>query len=80
MNTRTEIIENINSHIRAEHGKSITIDSKLIDSEVDSFGIVVVLLELDTDYGCFGNKWFKKHAIPSLTILDIIERIEKKCK
>ena len=73
-------LDEINRLIRDEHGKRVKPSDKLVDSEVDSFGLTMVLLELDELYGCFGKEWFKETSIPDLTIQDMLDRIENEGK
>jgi len=50
-----EVLDFINTTIREEKGSRVTIASKLIDSELDSFGYTVLFLELDEKYGYFSD-------------------------
>jgi len=70
-----EIVDFINKTVREEHGNRITIDSKLIDCGVDSFGISMVLLALDEKYSRFSSEWLEKNSIEDLTIKTIVERV-----
>ena len=75
-----EILKELNKIITFEHGKPVLAGSKLLDSELDSFGFTMVVLELDEKYGCFNEKWFKKHADAELLVQTIIYRVQAKCK
>lgn len=70
-----DILDFINSKIREEHGRPVTIDDKLVDSEVDSFGITMVLLALDEEYHRFDPEWLKDTNIAELTVNEIVDRI-----
>lgn len=73
-----EVLDFLNKKIREEHGNRVTMDSKWIDAEVDSFGTTMVFLEMDEKYGCFNNEWFMSmDAIQwkALTIREIVERV-----
>ena len=48
---RKEIIEFINKIIEEEHGNSLTEDSLLTDSEIDSFGYAMFWLSINQNYG-----------------------------
>ena len=47
---RQEILEFINKIIEEEHGKTVTEDNLLTDSEIDSFGYAVFWLEINSNY------------------------------
>lgn len=71
-----EILEFLNSKIREEHGNRVSMDSKWMDAEVDSFGTTMVFLDMDEKYGCFDKEWFKDHQgkWDTLTIQEVVER------
>ena len=48
---RKEILEFINKIIEEEHGNSVTEDSLLTDSEIDSFGYAMFWLSINQNYG-----------------------------
>ena len=50
-NIRKEVLEFINKIIEDEHGNSITEDSLLTDSEIDSFGYAMFWLSINQKYG-----------------------------
>lgn len=68
-------LDNLNTFIRAEHGNRVTLEDKLIDSGLDSFGLVMVLADMDGEYGCYGKSWFQEVNIPELTVKDLLDRI-----
>lgn len=82
-----EILDHLNKLIREEHGNRLAIDSKFIDSEVDSFGTTVVFLGMDEKYECFNNEWFFSTQFKDefnengelvkngITVKEIIERV-----
>jgi len=47
------VMGELNKLIRSEAGKRVSIDQRFIESELDSFGITVVLMELDDKYKIF---------------------------
>lgn len=54
MVTNKEKLEFIKSCIRVEHGKAVQDTGTLfIDCELDSFGMFVVLTDIDSKYGIF---------------------------
>ena len=73
--TTEEILAEINKYVRIEHGKKVTIDSKLADSEMDSFGFTIVIMELHVKYGCFDNEWFNANVDGDMLVSTLVERI-----
>ena len=53
MTTKQEIFDFINETIVDEKGKAITIDDKFTDSDLDSLGILVTLITIDSEYPIF---------------------------
>jgi len=76
--TEAEIVNTINKILKEEHGNEITIDSLFIESNLDSFGTSMLLLELDGIYGNFPVEWLKEVEIKELTIRDFVNRINSK--
>lgn len=70
-----KVLEKLNEFIRAEHGKRVQLDDKLIDSELDSFGTVMVLADMDNEYKKFDRDWLKTVNILELTIQEIVDRV-----
>ena len=76
-----EVLEFLNKVIRAEKGNRVTIDSMFKDAELDSFGTVMVLLEMDKKYeylskckyANIGDDIFSNIPYETLTILEIVE-------
>ncbi len=48
-----ETLEVINGLIREEKGNRVTLDSTLLDADMDSFGITMLFLDLDDKYDYF---------------------------
>ena len=48
-----DILARINKIILEEKGVRVTIDSTLLNADLDSFGITVLFIELDADYKYF---------------------------
>jgi hypothetical protein len=70
-----EILLFLNKRIREEHGNRVTIDSLWKDSAVDSFGTTMVFSDMDEQYKCFSNGWFRSIDYwDTLTIREIVER------
>ena len=75
MNTPDSILELLNKAIREEHGRRLTLDSLLVDSEVDSFGVTMVILALDDNYKCFSSEWLKETPVEQLSVKQIVDRV-----
>ncbi len=45
-----EVLDALNKLIREEKGNRVTIDSKWVDADVDSFGTVMVITQLSQKY------------------------------
>jgi len=77
-----EIFNEINKLIREQHGmRAKSPSSKLIDSELDSFGHTMLFMELDAKYGYFegipeDEDVFAKVEWETITVQDIINKIE----
>lgn len=69
-----EILDFLNTKIREEHGNRVTLDSKWTDAELDSFGTVMVLADMDNEYGCFNREWMASIDFTTLTVLEVVER------
>ena len=72
-----EVLEFLNKKIREEHGNRVSMDSKWMEAEVDSFGTTMVFLDMDEKYGCFDKDWFKESVgkFETMTIREIVERV-----
>lgn len=51
--TREEILKYINKVVKKEHGKPVTEDSCILDTELDSFSYAIFWLSLENKYGKF---------------------------
>lgn len=78
--TTEEILVDINKYVRIEHGKKVDIDSKLSDSEMDSFGFTMVIMELHEKYKCFDTEWFNANVGKELAVATLVERISNASK
>ena len=74
MVTEEEALAFLNKRIREEHGNPVKIDNLFIDSQVDSFGMTVIFLDMDDKYHCFNNEWFKTVDWKSTTVESIVKR------
>lgn len=71
-----EILKTLNGFIREEHGNTVTIESMWKDTMVDSFGTTMVFCDMDTKYECFNKDWLNAVQWETLTIRDIVERVQ----
>ena len=75
--SREENLAWLNELLEEEHGMALVEGDKLIDSEIDSFGITMVLLTMDQKFGeKFNDKWLKSIVIEELTVTQILDRME----
>ena len=76
---KQEILDFLNKHIVAEHGKPVSMDSKFTDAELDSLGTMIVLATLDAEYD-FGKEIADEDFISELDIPNLtIRRLVKLC-
>ena len=69
-------IEKKVTEILTEQGASVTTpETKIVESGIDSFGIVMILLELDEEFGCFGREYEDTTDMRTLRIQDLYDRI-----
>ncbi len=72
------MIENtINEILLREGAQKIARDDLLTKSNLDSFGYIVLFLELDKIYECFKHEDIIDIDFETLTMLDIIHRAEE---
>ena len=71
-----EITQFVNKRIRHEHGKAMRDRTdKLVDTGIDSFGITMVILELENEYGILTDEQLTKIEIKDITLGDIIDMV-----
>jgi len=72
-----EVLEFLNIKIREEHGNRVTIESKWMDAQVDSFGTTMVFMEMEEKYECFPKQWFQSNMgkWDQLTVREIVEKV-----
>ena len=71
-----EITQFVNKRIRQEHGKAMRDRTdKLVDTGIDSFGITMVILELENEYGILTNEQLTIIEIKDITLGDIIDMV-----
>lgn len=79
MATETEVLDKINEIIREEKGNRVTINDTLVDASLDSFGITVLFIALDDEYGYFkdipeGEDVFATIPYATITIREIVSK------
>ena len=71
-----EITQFVNRRIRHEHGKAMRDRTdKLVDTGIDSFGITMVILELEMEYGILTDEQLTTIEIKDITLGDIIDMV-----
>lgn len=70
-----EVLAFLNERIRDEHGNRVNIDGMFVDAELDSFGTVMVLADMDNEYNCFPRTWMAETNFKELAVRDIINRV-----
>lgn len=74
-----EVLDEVNRLIRQEKGNRVTLDNKLHEAELDSFGTVTLFLELDQKYHYFGDvpdgeDVFKTIDFAEITIQEVVDK------
>lgn len=76
MNEREHILTNLNETIETEHGKHVTEENVLTDSELDSFGYALFWIAIEEQYGvCFSKEEVSGFNYHRILVRDIIDRI-----
>ena len=71
-----EITQFVNKRIRHEHGQAMRDRTdKLVDTGIDSFGITMVILELENEYGILTDEQLTTIEIKDITLGDIIDMV-----
>ena len=74
--SREDIVVFLNKIIREEHGMPLVNGSdKLVETGIDSFGVVMVLLALEDKYGVYTKDELNTVAVEELTLDDIVSRV-----
>lgn len=76
---KQEVLDSINSMIVEEYGNSLTMQDKLIDSGLDSLGMSLFLIQLDSKFGVLADKQegvseFDHLDIENLTVRDLVNK------
>ena len=74
--SREDIVVFLNKTIREEHGMPLVNGSdKLVETGIDSFGVVMVLLALEDKYGVYTKDELNTVAVEELTLDDIVSKV-----
>lgn len=73
--TRAVLLNEINELIESEYGESIEEHQKLIESGIDSFGLTMVLVELDQKYNIYPKEVFRNLVFEKITAKSVIDDI-----
>jgi acyl carrier protein len=72
-----DIIEKVNEILVSENAKPLEDENDLlIDSELDSFGYVILWIELNEEYKCFPVEYVNEIDYDSYKLKDLIQRIQ----
>jgi acyl carrier protein len=72
-----DIIEKVNEILVSENAKPLEDENDLlIDSELDSFGYVILWIELNEEYKCFSVEYVNEIDYDSYKLKDLIQRIQ----
>lgn len=75
-----EVLDELNKLIRQEKGNRVTLESKLYEAELDSFGTVTVFLELDQKYNYFGDVPDGEDVFTTINFAEItVQEVVDKC-
>lgn len=75
---REQVLARINEIVREEHGNRVNEASKVLDTELDSFGLTMLFIALDQEYKYFekagyGDDVAGKIPYDTLTISEVID-------
>lgn len=73
--TRESLLEEINELLEEEHGNAISEEQALVESEIDSFGLTMVLVAIDQKYKVYPKEVFKDLPFDTITAKDVINDI-----
>lgn len=73
--TRAVLLNEINELIENEYGEPIEEHQKLIESGIDSFGLTMVVVELDQKYSIYPKEVFRNLAFEKITAESVIDDI-----
>ena len=70
-----KIVDRINELIEEENGTAVDATQAIVESEIDSFGLIMVLNSIDEEYKVWTKEEFKELPFEKLTIQDIVDKI-----
>lgn len=75
--TREEVLELINDALLDAHSQcvEVTEEDKLIDSNIDSYGLIMFSLEMESQFGIYTDVELKTIDFKEITVKDVIDRI-----
>lgn len=76
---KQKILDRLNEVIIEEKGKAVTMNDKLVDSQLDSLGTIITIATLEAEYPFFASipddvDALKSLDIPNLTVRDLIKK------
>lgn len=69
------IVDRLNELIEEENGTAISSTQAIVESGIDSFGLIMVLNSIDEEYKVWTKEEFKELPFEKLTIQDIVNKI-----
>jgi acyl carrier protein len=77
---KQKILDRLNEIIEDEKGSAVTMDSKFLDSELDSLGTVLTIAILESEYPFLAGVPLEEDAFQKLDIENLtIRELIKKC-
>ena len=70
-----KIVDRLNELIEEENGTVIGATQAIVESEIDSFGLIMVLNSIDEEYKVWTKEEFKELSFEKVTIQDIVDKI-----
>ena len=69
------MLEYFRSLVEEENGELDTLDQKVVESELDSFGVTMVLMEIESEYPWMPDGSMSTIDIENITWAEIEEKI-----
>lgn len=73
--TREGLLAEINEIIVNEYGTPIEEEDTIVSSEIDSFAMTMLVVEISDKYGIYSKQEFEELDFVSLTAKDMIDRV-----
>lgn len=73
--TREDLLAEINEIIVNEYGTPIEEEDTIVSSEIDSFAMTMLVVEIGDKYDIYSKQEFEELDFVSLTAKDMIDRV-----